>query len=160
MPLITDTGSPDNKTMYFTDSPADTIYAFDFDAETGNISRQRSFYKHNGGAHPDGLAIDENGDLWVALWNGSAVLHIDSKGQVVEEFKLPVRNVTCPCFGGREGKDLFVTTAKSDPGGSMTEEERDDDDAGGAVFRLEVNVKGAKKNKFRINSAGVDIRAN
>lgn len=138
--------------MYFTDSIADTIYAFDFAAETGTISGQRPFYKHEGGAHPDGLAMDENGDLWVALWNGSAILHINSKGDVVEEFKLPVRNVTCPCFGGKEGKELFVTTAKSEVGKLPTGEEIDKDE-GGAVFKLEVGVRGAKKHKFKLNTA-------
>jgi sugar lactone lactonase YvrE len=62
--------------MYFADSLAQTIYAFDFDAGTGNISSQRPLYKFSRSALPDGLTVDEIGDIWVAAWLGFAMLHI------------------------------------------------------------------------------------
>jgi sugar lactone lactonase YvrE len=77
--LTSNIGSP-NKIMYFADSLAQTIYAFDFHASTGNISSQRPCYKFSGAALPDGLTVDETGGIWVAAWRGFAVLHISSAG--------------------------------------------------------------------------------
>jgi sugar lactone lactonase YvrE len=77
--LTSNIGSP-NKIMYFADSLAQTVYAFDFDASTGNIFSQRPFYTFSGSALPDGLTVDETGGIWVAAWRVFAVLQISSAG--------------------------------------------------------------------------------
>lgn len=78
--------------MYFTQSERDTIFAYDFDAETGAISNKRPFFKPESGT-PDGHAQDVDGNLWVALWGGSKVVRVSPGGTVTAEIALPTR---CP----------------------------------------------------------------
>lgn len=84
--------SLDDKTMYWTDTPTGNIYAFDFDATTGNISSQRVFW-HSENGSPDGHAMDEEGNLWVALWGGWKVVRVSPNGKITAEIEVPTR---CP----------------------------------------------------------------
>jgi sugar lactone lactonase YvrE len=86
------TWSRDDKTMYFTASEEQTIFAYDFDAETGAISNKRPFFKPET-ATPDGHAQDVDGNLWVALWGGSKVVRVSPEGKVTAEIAVPTR---CP----------------------------------------------------------------
>lgn len=94
---------------------------------------------------PDGFAIDVEGvyRIWSAIYGGGKVLRISPAGRVVGQIDLPTRNPTCPCFVGTE---LFITSARDD---------RDDEcfprsvRYGGCVFRVDVGVRGQRKNKFR-----------
>lgn len=86
--------SLDDKTMYFTDSGAQTIYAYDFDAATGNISNKRVFFRvEEEGCAPDGHAMDVEGNIWVAIWGGWKVVRVNPEGKVTAEIKVPTR---CP----------------------------------------------------------------
>ncbi|KAI1622665.1 hypothetical protein EDD37DRAFT_651929 [Exophiala viscosa] len=134
--------SPDNKVMYFADSQDQTVWAFDFDAETGSIENRRVFYRHEGKAVPDGLAVDAEGNVWLALWEGYALLQISPKGKIVRKLDLPVSRVTCPCFGGPDLDELFVTTAMLNP------ERPEEAGLEGSVFRFKPGVKGQPRNKF------------
>jgi sugar lactone lactonase YvrE len=143
-------GSPDNKIMYFTDSHSSTktIYTYDFDAPSGSISNQRHFFQPENG-NPDGLAIDANGDVWVALWDGWAVVQVSAQtGKVIRKIDFPVARPTCPCFGGEDFDELFVTSAAADENVKTLEGGLE-----GAVFRVKVGVKGLRKGKFKL--AGV-----
>lgn len=84
--------SMDNKTMYFTDTAKATIYAYDFDEESGNISNRRPFFQPIDGS-PDGHTQDEHGNLWVALWGGWKVVRVSPEGEVTAEVRVPTR---CP----------------------------------------------------------------
>jgi len=143
--------SPDNKFMYFTDSPRYTIWKYDFDAPTGNISNKQVFatidhFEHQRKAEPDGLAVDADGYIWSALWGACRVVRFSPAGDLVGEVHLPALRVSCPAFGGKNMDELFITTAALD----------EDDLEGrkkyvenGSIFRIKVGVKGLPKFRFR-----------
>jgi sugar lactone lactonase YvrE len=134
-----------NTLMYWTDSVDKTIYAFDFNAETGEISGQREFWNAKTAGlpevDPDGLVVDEEDCVWTALWKGYKVLRINPEGTIVGELALPTAYVTCPLF---IGKDLIVTTA-----GNPAEKEAGIT-RGGDVYRVTVGVGGVSKFKFKM----------
>jgi sugar lactone lactonase YvrE len=103
------------KIMYYIDTPKDCVYAFDYDAETGDVSNQRvAFPIPPGTGHPDGCCIDSSGNVWVAQWGGSRVVayNPNAGGEIVAEVRLPAAHVSSCTFGGPGLKDLFITTAK------------------------------------------------
>jgi sugar lactone lactonase YvrE len=105
--------SPDGGTMYYIDSPTRRVDAFDFDAETGAVSRRRTAFEiPKGMGFPDGMTIDEEGMLWVALWMGWGLGRWDPRsGRLLGRIELPVARTSSCAFGG-EGLDrLFITTA-------------------------------------------------
>ncbi len=107
--------SPDGRTMYFADTAAGTVDAFDFDMPTGRMANRRNLltFPAEGGA-PDGLVVDLDGYLWVALFGGSAVHRYSPEGELALRVDLPVTQVTKPAFGGPERSDLYITTARRD----------------------------------------------
>jgi sugar lactone lactonase YvrE len=132
----------DNVHVYYNDTPTGRIDIFDFEPDTGRFSGQRSFVDvAPGGGHPDGMAIDEAGGVWVALWGGSAVNRYDEKGQLSERIELPVRQVTACTFGGQDGKTLYVTTSRLGLGANA-------ESAAGAVFTAAVGIRGAPQYSF------------
>ena len=114
--------SPDGATMHWSDTKAHQIFAFDFDAEQGSLSRRRVFAQFapraagqsldDYGGRPDGAAMDSQGGYWVAMFEGSRLLRLGADGNVLAELKLPVRCATMPCFGGADLKTIYVTTAR------------------------------------------------
>ncbi len=107
--------SPDNKTMYFTDSENRTILAFDFDILSGQIENRRTFVRVADDAGlPDGLTVDAEGGVWSAHWDGWRISRYDPDGNVERVIKMPVPRPTSCTFGGA-GFDLLYVT--SDSGG-------------------------------------------
>lgn len=103
--------SPDQTVMYYTDSLAREIWAFDFDAESAAISNRRVFAAD---AHcsPDGLTIDAEGYVWSAKWNGWRVVRYAPDGRVDRVVELPVQCPTSVAFGGAGLGQLFITSAR------------------------------------------------
>lgn len=134
--------SPDNKTMYFTHTSAGEILAFDYSTDTGAISNQRVFYRHDGPGGLDGFRVDVGGNIWHAVYGGGRVLKITPEGRLVGQVLLPTRNITCVQFAGTE---LIITTASDDDG---------DDEVsralGGAVYRVDVGVEGLDLFDFKL----------
>lgn len=128
------TWSKDQSTFYYIDSFKNRIEAYDFDADSGDISNLRIVVDTPAGKNPpiyDGMTIDSEGLLWVARWTGNGVQCIDpSTGKVVEQIDVPVRKVTACWFGGDDLKDLYITTASVDE----TEEQLKDQPHAGALF--------------------------
>ncbi|MFZ4483410.1 MAG: SMP-30/gluconolactonase/LRE family protein [Chthoniobacterales bacterium] len=106
--------SPDQKTFYWTDTKTGCVFAFDYEAETGDIRNRRVAVEVDKSVgRPDGLTVDAEGFLWTALWGGSAVARWDpSSGAMVEKVTCPAPNVTCPAFGGPDLDILYFTTAQ------------------------------------------------
>lgn len=107
--------SPDNRYMYYTDSPTREIWRFDYDPQTASISNRKTviYIPENFGA-PDGMTIDNKGMLWIAHWGGNCVRQWDpgtGKGMLTVRVDAP--HVTSCCFGGKDLDILYITTAQS-----------------------------------------------
>ncbi|KAE8152596.1 hypothetical protein BDV25DRAFT_150691 [Aspergillus avenaceus] len=135
-----------NDTMYLTDSPTGKIYAFDFNAQTGEISNRRIHFDLGEPKEPDGFAIDVEGCIWSAIYGGGKVIRISPEGKVIGEVLLPTRNITCPSFVGTE---LFITTAKDD---TNDEQFPNSIRYGGRVYKVDVGIKGKPKNEFQFQN--------
>lgn len=107
--------SPSGDTFYLADSIERHLLAFDVDAVTGRPSGRRllrAFDADDG--LPDGLCVDADGCLWVALWDGGAIVRISPEGDELHRLRLPVERPTSCAFGGASGDILFVTTAMTE----------------------------------------------
>ncbi|MFE2586829.1 SMP-30/gluconolactonase/LRE family protein [Streptomyces sp. NPDC059378] len=104
--------SPDGRLMYYVDSPTRRIDVFDHDG--GRITNRRTLAEIEGGAgFPDGLTVDADGCVWVALWDGGAVRRYTPSGALDRVITLPTPRITACAFGGPDLTDLYVTTART-----------------------------------------------
>ena len=137
--------SPDNQTMYFTDSPLRTIYAYDFDADSGEISGKRVLVSTPDEHYePDGLTVDSEGYLWSACWNGARILRYDPQGQLERVIDVPALRVTCCTFGGPELDELYITSSRAD----LSAEELASYPFSGDLFHLNMGIKGLSRFRF------------
>lgn len=105
--------SPDGTAMYLSDSGTGTIERFDFDGAIGDIVGRRVIVEiAEPGVAPDGLTVDAEGGIWVALWDGGAVRCYTSEGSLVATVPVPVDRPTSCAFGGPDLTTLFITTAR------------------------------------------------
>jgi sugar lactone lactonase YvrE len=101
--------------MYYIDSPVQRVDLFDFELASGRVDDRRPFVSiDESDGIPDGLTVDDEGGVWVALYGGSCVHRYDESGQLDAVLEVPAKNVTSCCFGGDDGRSLFVTTAAPD----------------------------------------------
>jgi sugar lactone lactonase YvrE len=131
----------DGSAVLYSDTPTGRVDRFDFDPDAGTFSSRHPFASVAGPGMPDGLAIDEEDRVWVALWGGGAVHRYDASGRLDLVVELPVTQVTACTFGGPGLRTLFITTSRSgvEPG---TQPEA------GAVFRYDAGVRGAVPHAF------------
>jgi sugar lactone lactonase YvrE len=105
--------SPDGRTFYFTDSTTRRVNAYDFDISTGDLSNERLLVEMSDPvATPDGLAVDAEGNLWIAMWDGGCVRQFSAKGRLLRTIELPVSRPTSVAFGGPYLDQLFITSAR------------------------------------------------
>jgi sugar lactone lactonase YvrE len=146
--------SPDGRTMYWSDTKAHTVFAFDFDGSDGSVSRRRVFaqfpVKQPGqdlatyGGRPDGAAVDAEGCYWSALFEGQRLVKLAPTGELLREVVLPVRCATMPTFGGPDLKTLYITTARENrPAAELAMQP-----LAGCVLALDVDVPGLPANLF------------
>jgi sugar lactone lactonase YvrE len=140
--------SPDGGTFYYIDSgePAPRIRAFPCDLAAGTLGTPRDLVQPAPSSGiPDGLVVDADGGLWVAFWGGSAVRRYSPSGELLATLDVPVRQPSCPAFGGPGLSELYVTTAWED----MTEAERAADPLAGHVLHTRVDgVQGLPAGRF------------
>ena len=132
------------RTMYYIDTNTGSIDAFDFDVEKGTIENRRSIYSHTGPGHLDGMTIDTEDNLYVALWDGGAIYKIDPrKSTILGVIRVPgVSRVTSCAFGGKNLQDLFITTAST--GVDMHEQPN-----AGRLFKIELpDTRGVPAREF------------
>jgi sugar lactone lactonase YvrE len=98
--------------MYFIDSTEYRVDVFDFELGAGRLGDRRPFVSiEKSDGIPDGLAVDDEGGIWIALYGGSCVRRYDEQGRLDAVVDVPAENVTACCFGGDDGRSLFITTA-------------------------------------------------
>jgi len=132
--------SPDGSLAYYDDTATGRVDVFDYDADSG-LTGRRPFVELTGGERPDGLTVDADGGVWVAL-NGSGVVHrYRSDGILDEVVELPTTQVTACTFGGPRLDQLFITTSRE----GMTP---DGDAIAGSLFRADVGVAGLPVREF------------
>jgi sugar lactone lactonase YvrE len=137
--------APDGGTMYFVDSVTQTIDAFEFDPDQGRISNRRPFARVPPDAGlPDGLTVDTDGGIWVAVWGGWAVRRYSPAGELVGVIRLPTQNITSCAFGGDELADLYVTSARAD----LTDNDLLHQPEAGSVFCLRPGATGRLHSRF------------
>ncbi len=105
--------SPDAQRMYFVDSPTRRIDVLDYDLATGTVTNRRALVEiTDTPGVPDGLTVDADGGIWVALWAGSQVRRYAPDGSLTDIIDLPVDQPTSCAFGGDSGDVLYITSAR------------------------------------------------
>jgi sugar lactone lactonase YvrE len=139
--------SPDGTAMYLSDSGTGRIDAFDFDGATAEIGGRRTIVQvTEPGVAPDGLTVDQRGDIWVAMWDGGALRCSTPEGSLRTTLPISVHRPTSCAFGGPARATLFITTARH--GLDETALRRQPD--AGRVFRAEnLGVSGAPCAPYR-----------
>lgn len=142
--------SPDNRVMYLIDSFAYTLYAFDFDLESGSIADRRPLIEvPEADGVMDGMTVDGEGCLWVAIFGGSEVRRYKPDGELIDRIAMPVTHPTSCVFGGLDLADLYITSARQDVNGPMDEAQLTKQPLAGSVFHLRPGVIGLPTNPFR-----------
>lgn len=137
--------SPDQKTMYYTDSSKRVIYAYDYDLESGSISNRRDFvHVPVEDGFPDGLTVDSEGCIWSAHWDGWRITRYDPKGKIEKLVYLPVQRPTSCTFGGPGLDQLYITSAWT----GLSAAERREQPLAGDLFLVYADVKGQPENLF------------
>lgn len=158
--------SPDNRTLYWADTPSQTVWAWDHDLATNRLSTQREFVRFkakpegwlmdaldadNGGyrGRPDGAAVDAQGNYWVAMFEGRRVCQLAPDGRLLAEFAVPLQCPTMPCFGGEDLKTLYLTSASH----HRSAAELAAFPQSGQVLAMRVGIAGMPVNFFQDGSA-------
>lgn len=132
--------SADQRTFFFIDTVDYAVVAFDFDRQTGTISNKRTVIRVPAGmGAPDGMTIDQEGKLWIALWGGSCVGRWDAgNGRLLETVEVAAPNVTSCTFGGDNLNTLYISTARE----GLSEKQLDEFPLSGGLFTYLPETKG------------------
>lgn len=124
--------------FFHTDTMANRIDRYVYDAATGNITHRERFIDFGADGYPDGITLDERDHLWIAMWGGGSLRHYDAEGQLVESIPLPMTYPTSCCFGGPKLDELIVTTSRRE----LSPDQRASEPLAGRCLRLRVGVRG------------------
>ncbi len=137
--------SPDDRTMYFADSHAGCMWAYDFDLATGAMENRRVFAEAtDDGGHQDGATVDAEGFVWNAHIFAGRVVRYDPHGRIEREIAVPTSQVTSCAFGGRDLDTLYITTASM----RMSRDELAADPLAGSLFAVQTGVRGLPEPRF------------
>jgi len=132
--------SKEKTKMYYIDTPTQKVMAYDYNNKTGDISNAEVAVDiPTELGSPDGMTIDGNGNLWIALWGGNAVgCWNPETGKLVTKVQVPAKNVTSCAFGDDDLGTLYITTARED----NSPEELEKYPYSGGVFKIRPGVRG------------------
>lgn len=135
--------SQDDETMFYIDTAEHRVDVFDHERQQGTITNRRPFTTiQPAEGDPDGMTIDEEGYIWVALWRGWAVHRYAPNGELDRVIRMPVSQVTSVCFGGPDLRDLYITTAcEGDPGNGRG--------IAGGLYCVQPGVRGLPTQPYR-----------
>jgi len=133
----------DERSMYFADTLDRTIYRFGFEPEAGLLGEQEVFAVIDG-AFPDGSAIDTDGCLWNAQWDGWRLIRYRPDGEIDRVVELPVQRPTSCAFGGKDWRTLYVTSARV----GLSNSDLSHQPLAGGLFALEAGVDGVPETPF------------
>ncbi|XP_049823903.1 regucalcin [Aethina tumida] len=143
-----------NDKLFYIDTPTNKIVSFNFNLEEGTISNRTVVFDladhPDIAGHPDGMTIDEDDNLWIALYGGGSILHVNSKtGKLIKRIALPALNITSAMFGGPNLDVLFVTSSRF----TLSEQQKKEQPAAGAVFAIK-NLKTKGLPVYQANLSG------
>lgn len=145
--------SPDGRTLYFTDSAARTIYAYDVASGRPDLTRKRVFVRVSSDEGiPDGLTVDSAGFVYSAQWYGGQVVRYDPQGRVERRILMPVKQVSSVALGGKDLCELFITSA-ADPWPSPLAPpsyEAVTPNVGGGLYRVRTDTPGLHEHLARL----------
>lgn len=137
--------SPDQRTLYMSDTRRYQTWAFDLDPGSGTLHNRRLFIDHRERRErPDGACVDSEGALWVAIFAGARVDRYTPDGRLQRSVALPVTNPTCVCLGGPTYRTLFITTARK----FLSDERLALEPLAGSVLAVDVDVPGLPEQRF------------
>lgn len=136
--------SPDGRRLYCADSFTKTLYVYDYDPGTGEVSGKRPFAETTAlGGLPDGSAVDTEGRVWMSVFEAGKVAAYAPDGQLIRTVDLPARLISSVAFGGPELDRLYVTTIDPTEFGGEPEE------GGGYVYCVEgLEARGAPESRY------------
>lgn len=125
--------------MYVIDSPTQTVQAFPYAVDSGELGPSRVLVEIPTSAGiPDGMCTDDHGYLWVALWGGGVVHRYTPQGRLDTVVEVPASQVSSCCFGGPRGDRLYITSATY----QLTGEQLEREPLAGALFAVDLSVSG------------------
>jgi sugar lactone lactonase YvrE len=137
--------SPDDRIMYFTDTPSRRIYRYDFDAASGRIANRRVFAEvEPGHGGPDGMTVDAEGCVWSAQFDRWCIHRYTPEGRLERSIRLPVQRPTTCMFGGPDLATLYVTSARMDLAADALAAQPH----AGGLFALDPGVRGLPEPRF------------
>lgn len=132
--------SPDGSLAYYNDTDTGQVSVFDYDSERG-LTERRVFVELPDGGRPDGLTVDAEGGVWVAVSNGGVVQRYTPGGDLEDIVEVPASKTTACTFGGDRLDRLFITTSQENIN-------TDDDPLAGSLFVADVGVRGIPTREF------------
>jgi sugar lactone lactonase YvrE len=136
--------TPDLTRMYHTNTTERTISRYLYDRASGDISLDSVVVRvPEGEGSPDGMTLDEHGDIWSARWEGGALFHYSPEGRLLGSKAFPARKVSSLTFGGPDWTDVYVTLA----GGT---DRKAEGEGAGALYRTSLGVAGRPPFRSRI----------
>jgi sugar lactone lactonase YvrE len=137
--------SPDGRTLYHTDTLDKQVYAFDL-APHGSLSNKRLFADITDGGHPDGMAVDAEGHVWIAVFGGWRIERRDPMGRKVGELRFPCSNITKLAFAGDDLRTVYATSARKGLSAGQLAEQP----LAGALFTFRAEAAGLPQNVLEL----------
>ena len=136
--------SYDGKKIYFTDTRKGEIYVSDLN-EDGTLIEKKLFISiPTNEGKPDGMTIDQEGCIWVALFGGSCINRYNQQGVKIDTIQMPVSCITSCVFGGKNLDILFITTSSH----KLSDQQKINEQQAGSLFKTKLDIAGHKTNKF------------
>ncbi|HEX8955367.1 MAG TPA: SMP-30/gluconolactonase/LRE family protein [Burkholderiaceae bacterium] len=143
--------SPDNRTLYRSDTTSHTVFAYDYDLEQGKLGARRILREFSQTrddtyiGRPDGGAVDSEGAYWCAMMEGGRLLRLSPEGEILREIMLPARCPTMLCFGGPDLRTLYITTSRN----GRPDAELKQYPMSGCLLTMEIDVAGLPEHHYR-----------